>query len=1432
MLTIPAFDSTIVQDNLDKNGNENNSIPNLQITSLLVEDGLGIDQESGLEPISNPPRKFPKNHPMNDYSDVLVVVNENSSISQQIGQYFKEQRDIPNINMCVINTSISESIDSATFHNLRGQIENYLQTNNLTDKINYIVTTKGVPLRITSGGWQRHASVDSELTLILERFSQYIDHPTSYQIANNYYNKNYDFSRKYYYMYLVTRLTGYDYTDVKQLIDNAAASAGIHNGGGAFFFDRDPDKGNNHRGNTRMDQAHNILTDRQIPSSRDFAGQFRTDRNNLAGYASWGGFDDQYLVSPMSNTGFETDSAPADGVPDGWFFEIFNSSDNVSRNTTINHWGDWSVNITRLEYNATSYTAVSQNVTVVAGRKYFLRGWVQRDGISAGGGAHLQIKAFDAGNNMVRIQNATPIYGTWAAFSSLNKLGYDPIPGVTKLTISAVLTGSSGTAYFDDIALYEVRPRHSYVPGAIAEVYGYDTALTFDEDYYNYRFYVNLNVGEFIEDGITGIKGQVDYSSPYIDTNSHAGILFERYTSGYNLAESYYMATPYVSWMDVVIGDPKTSPYFDLLPDVTLVPENITFSKKSPNQGDTIKVYANIENRGGSDIKNFNVTFKVGSTYDKAKSLGYSVIPSVAKDESLKINMNWNTSKYNGTQTVWVFVDSSNWYREQVETNNLVSNQIDINAYPEFNNLKIMNKKVYRGETAELIFNTTDLEINSSDLKCTFNIFHSTFENWLQVSTQHLNNDIWEAEFITNATTPTGWFKIEISITDVNNATIKYQQNKVFEVLNNPPELSELVISRKVVYRNEYFEINFSASDFEDEIKFDMFTVYLRRAGKEWKNISEEPEYHSDQDYWQVKHLSNKKDRIGKYDIKVEILDNDGDMSTIELLNAIEMLNNLPEIDKVTVSEESILRGGYALIHILGNDYETPSGKMEVVLEQRLVLDTISWSNESLTDVKWDSSATRWEATFFTDPETLTGNYSFRAKLIDEDLGTSEFLIAETELEVFNTPPEAKIEISSNVVNEEEKITFDGSKSTDLEDFLISRFEWDFGDGASSSKEKLDHSFTKSGTYNVTLTVFDKNFASDQARVRVTIKNVPPVAEMSILSSQATLKVNQPIEFDGTISIDTDSDRTNLSYFWDFNDGYTSDQPNVTHTYTAPGAYKVILKVTDDDGALSTKTRDIQVEPSSTNGPNGEPEGKRSKEPWYQSFNFIIILLVIIVIIALGLITWITMHKREPKEKPAPKKPVKTVEATIVDTPERAVVAPGQTVKPGFTPTDSKDAVFGTSSTAKSYGITTPEKPAALPPPTSRSAEKQAPPPKPEVEIEFEPKLEYRTPQEPAPEPQPTTPEPEIEVHLPESAGQIEGIEPEKEPFKYPDEMPREEPAGEDLDFEVPKIDLTGIYEEPGQPAQQHRHEIVEAKKRGEDVSFDFKLPDAKKKKK
>ncbi len=56
-----------------------------------------------------------------------------------------------------------------------------------------------------------------------------------------------------------------------------------------------------------------------------------------------------------------------------------------------------------------------------------------------------------------------------------------------------------------------------------------------------------------------------------------------------------------------------------------------------------------------------------------------------------------------------------------------------------------------------------------------------------------------------------------------------------------------------------------------------------------------------------------------------------------------------------------------------------------------------------------------------------------------------------------------------------------------------------------------------------------------------------------------------------------DDDGTIVSRQWSFGDGTSSTEQNPLHTYATPGKYTVLLTVTDDDGASTTKDRRTDV---------------------------------------------------------------------------------------------------------------------------------------------------------------------------------------------------------------------------------------------------------------
>ena len=77
--------------------------------------------------------------------------------------------------------------------------------------------------------------------------------------------------------------------------------------------------------------------------------------------------------------------------------------------------------------------------------------------------------------------------------------------------------------------------------------------------------------------------------------------------------------------------------------------------------------------------------------------------------------------------------------------------------------------------------------------------------------------------------------------------------------------------------------------------------------------------------------------------------------------------------------------------------------------------------------------------------------------------------------------------------------SFDGSASTDADGTLIAH-GWTFGDGGSGSGVTANHTFAAAGTYNVSLTVTDDDFATGSVTQAVTVSAPPPPAgTLSIL---------------------------------------------------------------------------------------------------------------------------------------------------------------------------------------------------------------------------------------------------------------------------------------------------------------------------------------------
>jgi hypothetical protein len=129
-------------------------------------------------------------------------------------------------------------------------------------------------------------------------------------------------------------------------------------------------------------------------------------------------------------------------------------------------------------------------------------------------------------------------------------------------------------------------------------------------------------------------------------------------------------------------------------------------------------------------------------------------------------------------------------------------------------------------------------------------------------------------------------------------------------------------------------------------------------------------------------------------------------------------------------------------------------------------------------------------------------------------------------------------------------------------------YQWNFGDGSGiSTEENPTHLYNVEGAYSVTLTTTN-DFSSDTIVQSVYVG----------LETVAGFVHNGPIyAWQTAVFTNSSTGSPPLTYLWNFDDGFTSTAENPTHFYADPGAYSVMLTVTNVFGMdMSVQTIEIQ----------------------------------------------------------------------------------------------------------------------------------------------------------------------------------------------------------------------------------------------------------------
>jgi uncharacterized protein (TIGR03790 family) len=255
--------------------------------------------------------------------NVLVVVNQSSNLSRRIGEYYVRKRQVPLMNLCRIKTTTDEEIPRAIYENdVERPIARYLRSRRLEEKILYIATTQGVPLKIKGSGEGMEtdtSAVDSELALLYGKLKG-AKFRTSGLVPNPFFRTGTArFSHPEYPIYLVTRLAGYSFEDVQAMVDRSLVA---HNRG-KFVIDLKPGDGDGANEWLR-EAAHALPADRVL---LDETAKVLYNERDVIGYAGWGSNDRnrkqrmlgfRWLSGAIATEFVSTDGRTFARPPDSW----------------------------------------------------------------------------------------------------------------------------------------------------------------------------------------------------------------------------------------------------------------------------------------------------------------------------------------------------------------------------------------------------------------------------------------------------------------------------------------------------------------------------------------------------------------------------------------------------------------------------------------------------------------------------------------------------------------------------------------------------------------------------------------------------------------------------------------------------------------------------------------------------------------------------------------------------------------------------------------------------------------------------------------------------------------------------------------------------------------------------------------------------------
>ncbi len=191
---------------------------------------------------------------------------------------------------------------------------------------------------------------------------------------------------------------------------------------------------------------------------------------------------------------------------------------------------------------------------------------------------------------------------------------------------------------------------------------------------------------------------------------------------------------------------------------------------------------------------------------------------------------------------------------------------------------------------------------------------------------------------------------------------------------------------------------------------------------------------------------------------------------------------------------------------------------------------------------------------------TTAGTYDVQL-VVTTDLGCSDSI-----LQVINVDPLPAADFTSVDACLGQGNSF--TDGTTISSGTVASWDWDFGDGNTSTQQSPNHTYTSSGTYTVELTATSANGCANSFTANAEVYDLP-IPDFTTPSSC----VNDPTNL---IDNSTDGDWPINAWNWAA-DGQQFSGSTVQHTFSSEGSFPVQLIVTDQFGCTDSISQNVDI---------------------------------------------------------------------------------------------------------------------------------------------------------------------------------------------------------------------------------------------------------------